>query len=76
MSVGGYLIVEYAPTLLDNDEFRPVRMDGHYAEKKDAEAIANGWAEESSHKETRIVVVEVVAEAKQPEFWKQGKPNH
>ena len=71
MAVGGYLIVEYAPQLLDNEEFRPVRMDGHYSEKEDAEQIAEKWAEESSHKQSRIVVVEVVAEAKQPEGWKK-----
>ena len=75
MASGGYLIVEYAPKLLDNNDFGPVRMDGHYADRDVAEQIAEMWAEESSHKQTRIVVVEVVAETKRPDSWKQGEPS-
>lgn len=72
MKSGGFLVVEYAPTLLDNEDFRPVRMDGHYADKQAAEEIAQMWADESSNAQTRIVVVEVVAETKQPDFWKNA----
>jgi hypothetical protein len=72
MANGGFLVVEYAPTFLDNEDFRPVRMDGHYAEKQDAEEIAQMWAEESLNAQTRIVVVEVVAETKQPDFWNKA----
>ena len=72
MEDGEYLIVEYAPQLLDNEDFRPVRMDGHYADRDTAEEIAKKWAEESSHKQTRIIVVQVVAQAKKPESWKKS----
>ena len=71
MPANGYLIIEYGPQLLDNEDFNPVRMDGHYSDKADAEEIAQRWAEESKLKQSRIVVVEVVAETKQPDGWKR-----
>lgn len=70
-----YLIIEYAPSNLDNNEFRPVRMDGHYLSREDAKRIAEGWAAETTNKQTRIVVVEVVEEVKQPDYRKEYKSN-
>lgn len=67
-----FLIVEYAPSLLDNKDFAPVRMDGHYADQADAERIAKGWADETSNKGTRIVVVEVASVLKDPDSWKSN----
>ncbi|MGR3760899.1 hypothetical protein ACUXV3_12330 [Roseobacteraceae bacterium NS-SX3] len=69
MKNGGYLVIEYAPSLLDNREFYPVRMDGHYADRDVAEAIADGWAAETTSEGSRIIVAEVVSETKRPADW-------
>jgi hypothetical protein len=65
-----YMVIEYAPSLLDNREFAPVRMDGHYAEREAAERIASLWAKSPTSEDTRIVAVEVVTVAKEPSYRK------
>jgi hypothetical protein len=48
---------------------QPVRIDGHYGRFEDAKEVAELWAEEPNHPESRIVVAEVVFEAKEPAHW-------
>jgi len=67
-----YLVMEYLPHAMDNEKPRPARIDGHYAEKEMAEEIATLWAENPLHLESRIVVSEIVFEAKQPAHWIRG----
>ena len=69
MSPLGYLVIEYWPHTMDNEELVPARIDGHYSHKDLAEEIARLWAEAPKHPESRIVVVEVVFEAKAPAHW-------
>ena len=64
-----FLVIEYFPHIMDGDEMRPARIDGHYRYRKDAEEIATFWAEEPKHKESRIVVVENQSEAKATAHW-------
>lgn len=66
-----YLVVEYFPHMMDGDEMIPARIDGHYLDRAEAEDIAEFWAEEPKHCESRIVVVEVLAEAKEPAHWRK-----
>ena len=64
-----FLVVEYFPHMMDHEKLIPARIDGHYSERLSAEEVAALWAEEPMHKESRIVVVEVMAEAKTPAHW-------
>lgn len=64
-----YLVIEYLPHIMDGHDPRPVRIDGHYSDKKDAEEIAALWAENPMHKESRIVVAEIQHQAKAPAHW-------
>jgi len=64
-----YIVLEYFPHAMDGFELRPARIDGHYRDRDDAENVAVWWAEEPHHKETRVVVCEVVMEAKKPRHW-------
>ena len=73
MSELKYLVVEYFPHLMDSAKLIPARIDGHYSERQSAEEVAALWAEEPVHKESRIVVVEVMAEAKTPAHWASRK---
>lgn len=67
-----YLVIEYFPHAMDGDDPRPARIDGHYSSRRDAEDISKLWAESPLHPESRIVVVEVLSEAKSPKHW--GRP--
>lgn len=69
MSALRFLVVEYAPHMMDGTKTIPARIDGHYAKREMAEEIAALWAESPKHAETRIVVVEVVHEEKKPAHW-------
>lgn len=64
-----FLVIEYWPHAMDCDKLRPARIDGHYARRDMAEEVAALWAEHPKHKESRIVVAEVVHEAKTPAHW-------
>ena len=67
-----YLVIEYFPHAMDSHDPKPARIDGHYAEKEMAEEVAALWAENPLHPESRIVVSEIVFEAKQPAHWVRG----
>lgn len=67
-----YIVVEYFPHLMDGDELRPARIDGHYRDYEDAKEIAEFWAENPKSPDSRIVVAEVSFEAKAPIRWKGG----
>jgi hypothetical protein len=62
-------VVEYIPHMMDGRKPRPARIDGHFDRKAAAEEVAQFWAESPMHAESRIVVVEIVAEAKAPAHW-------
>jgi hypothetical protein len=64
-----YLVVEYLPHVMHGSKPRPARIDGHYDNKAIAEEVAQLWAEAPLHAESRVVVVEIVAEAKAPAHW-------
>lgn len=66
-----YLVIEYLPHAMDGDKAHPVRVDGHYSDFADAKDIAEFWAGAPLHAESRIVVVEIQHEAKQPRHWKE-----
>lgn len=66
-----FLVVEYAPHMMDGNKTIPARIDGHYAQREMAEEVAAIWAENPKHEETRIVVVEVQHEAKAPKHWQE-----
>ena len=64
-----YLVIEYAPQLLDNYKAVPVRIDGHYGSLEMAEEVSALWAESPLGAETRIVVAEIRHQAKAPRHW-------
>lgn len=64
-----YLVIEYAPHMMDGDKLIPARIDGHYGPKEWAQEVAEMWAENPLHPETRIAVVEVVHVTKDPKHW-------
>ncbi|UWR20199.1 hypothetical protein [Sulfitobacter pontiacus] len=72
MKVKEFLVIEYAPSLLDNEVFAPVRMDGAYSDYSNAQDIAEIWASETSTPGHRIVVAEVVKEVKSDRATKSG----
>lgn len=64
-----FLIIEYAPHIMECDKAVPVRIDGHYKSRKMAEEIAELWGRNPMHPETRIAVVEVKHVVKDPAHW-------
>lgn len=69
MSELRYLVIEYWPHIMDSDDLKPARIDGHYAKLEMAKAVAELWAEEPKHPESRIVVAKVKFEAKMLKHW-------
>ena len=65
-----FMAIEYLPHAMHQENVSPVRIDGHYRQFEDAKDIAEMWAENPGHPETRIAVASVEFEAKQPERWK------
>lgn len=64
-----FIVVEYIPSAMEAEALCPARIDGHYADRADAEGVAAWWAENPMHEQSRIVVAEVVAETKKPREW-------
>ena len=64
-----YIVIEYFPHAMDAHDPKPARIDGHYSDRADAEEVAALWAENPLHSESRIIVSEIVFEAKQPAHW-------
>lgn len=52
-----HLVVDYAPSLFDEQKPASVRMDGHYANRADAELIAKDWANNSTFSGARVVEI-------------------
>ena len=66
-----YMVIEYFPQAMAHDKMIPARIDGHYANREDAQGVADLWAESPAHDHSRIVVVEVLYAAKDPEYWQK-----
>ena len=69
-----YIVIEYAPDSMEGRHDAPpvpVKIDGHYRSREDAEGVAAYWAEASNRKGTRIVVAQIVHEAKSLDHWKK-----
>jgi hypothetical protein len=64
-----YLVIEYLPHAMSSRKLVPARMDGHYLERADAQGVADLWVEDPFHPESRVVVVELLSEAKAPAHW-------
>ncbi|MGB1215022.1 MAG: hypothetical protein ACPG4X_16765 [Pikeienuella sp.] len=64
-----FLVIEYVPHIMHHERMSPVRIDGHYETEKTATEVAQLWSKAPKHRETRIVVAQIVAEAKRPAHW-------
>lgn len=67
-----FLVIEYAPHIMDPEKAMPVRIDGHYTSRKTAEEVAAIWGSNPLHPETRIAVVEVKHVVKDPAHWAEA----
>lgn len=66
-----YLVVEYFPSAMHGYEWRPVVLDGHYLDFREAKQVAELMVEQPSHNsaETRVVVAEIIHVEKDPKSW-------
>lgn len=64
-----FLVIEYIPDLMDGEKETAARIDGHYRHREDAVSVAEWWAENPKHPESRIVVAEVRDVMKNPKQW-------
>lgn len=69
MNAPTFIVIEYLPHTMHRQEWLPARLDGHYTHEADANGVADLWAENPKHSESRIVVCEVHHEAKAPDHW-------
>ena len=68
VTVGTFMVMEYDPTKLHNENYESVRVDGYYSEKDGphgADGIADMWAQETARPGNRVVVVKIVYDAEQ-----------
>lgn len=73
MSDLNFLVIEYVPHLMDGTKLTPARIDGHYGSHELAAEVAELWAANPLHAETRIVVAEIRTEIKAPAHWQRRK---